>query len=60
MVQIIKKTDAASSAKKKISKIENRPEKIFDADKFCGIIKWDIDAVEYQREIRKDRIEPTR
>ncbi|MEP2445663.1 MAG: hypothetical protein ABJI69_00425 [Balneola sp.] len=60
MVQIIKKSDSVKSSKKRLIKKKHTPENEFDAKKYCGIINWDIDGIEYQREARKDRIETAR
>ncbi|MDZ7719719.1 MAG: hypothetical protein U5K72_12955 [Balneolaceae bacterium] len=57
MVQVIKRSESKESAKKKLKKRKKSDKKGFDADKYCGIIDWDIDPIEYQREARRERFE---
>jgi len=59
MVQVIKKSDSKNSAKKKLNTQPDSTKKKFDAQKYCGIINWDINPIEYQREARADRDEPS-
>lgn len=53
-VRIIKK-GMSSQEIKKILDLSDIPEpRGVDTDKYCGVLKWDIDPVEYQRKIRSE------
>jgi len=57
MVKVIRKSDSKETGQKELGIKKSTPVKAFDANKYCGIISWDIKPVEYQRKSRQDRIE---
>jgi len=60
MVKVIRKSDSKETGQKKLGIKKLNRDKGFDADKYCGIISWDINPLEYQQKSRQDRIESAR
>ncbi|KAB2833845.1 MAG: hypothetical protein F9K48_07560 [Candidatus Brocadia sp.] len=52
MSLIIIKEHIDDDEKKKIQDIEKKH--LFHASKFCGILKWEIDPLRFQKEIRDE------
>ncbi len=56
MGKTAKKKKSSSNLLESLKKLEGS-RKTFDAKKFTGTINWEIDPVEYQKEVRVDRSE---
>ena len=54
MVTIIKKGDSKASIQKALQKIEEKSDKGFDAQKFCGILKTEEDPLKVQKRMRDE------
>ncbi len=53
MGKTAKKKKTSSSLLETLKKLDGS-KKAFDAKKFTGTINWEIDPLEYQKEVRKD------
>lgn len=49
---IIIKENIDDDEKKKIQEIEKKH--LFHAYKYCGVLKWEIDPLRYQKELRDE------
>ncbi|MBO6794537.1 MAG: hypothetical protein JJ895_11545 [Balneolaceae bacterium] len=56
MGKTAKKKKTSSSLLDTLKKLDGS-KKSFDAKKFTGTINWEIDPLEYQKEVREDRSE---
>lgn len=56
MGKTAKKKKTSSSLIESLKKL-NGAKKAFDAKKYTGTINWEIDPLEYQKEVREDRSE---
>ena len=52
MVTIIIKGSISDNKKKEVLDIEKKY--LFNAHKHCGVIKWEIDPVKYQKALRDE------
>lgn len=53
-VRIIKKGMSKQELKKILDLSDEPNERGVDTKKYCGILNWDIDPLEYQKQIRKE------
>lgn len=54
MVTVIKKGDSRDNIRKALEKINENPNKGFDAKKYSGILKLDEDSLVIQRRMRNE------